>query len=147
MLIAAVAAWMGGRIFPGLLALAVAIVAWTVWRMSTDLQPAWLELGPGRLTVRTRRQRIQIALLEATARRLTKEEAEHLERLASAGGLVAASGGFESHKLGEFDLYASDLARAVLIEAGENRVVVTPDDPAGFLAALEQAAESLPTTD
>jgi hypothetical protein len=147
MLVAAVAAWVGGRIFPGLLALAVAVVAWTVWRLSTDLQPLWLELEAGRLTVQTRRQRIQLTLLDAKARRLTTEEAEHLESLASAGGLVAANGSFDSHKLGEFDLYASNLALGVLIEAADSRFIVSPDDPGGFLAALESSTASLLSSD
>ncbi|MEE8138240.1 MAG: hypothetical protein V3T81_05135, partial [Thermoanaerobaculia bacterium] len=118
----AVATWAAERPLPAILALVVALVAWTAWRMSTDLHPLWLEFESGRLTVQTRRQRIRVALTGETARRLTDDEIRHLERLASAAGVVAGTGGFDSHKLGEFDLYASNLENAVLIEAGESRL-------------------------
>ena len=59
-----------------------------------------------------------------------------LESLATSGGVAAGTGGFESHLLGEIDLYASDLAHAVMVDLGERRLIVTPDDPEGFLEAL-----------
>jgi hypothetical protein len=137
MLAVAAATWWGaGRFWPGLLALLVALVPWTAWRMSGDLEPLWLELDRGRLTVQMRRRRERLPLAGATARRLDPDEVEHLERLATTGGVAAGSGGFESHRLGEIDLYASDLSHAVLVELGESRLIVTPDDPEGFLAAM-----------
>ena len=51
------------------------------------------------------------------------------------GGEVAGTGGFDSHRLGEIDLYASNLANAILLQGEESGTVVTPDDPAAFLAA------------
>lgn len=125
-----------GRLFPGIFALLVALVPWTAWRMSGDLDPLWLDLSRGTLTVQMRRRHERFPIAGAEARRLTPEEIESLERLATSGGMVAGTGGFESKLLGELDLYASDFANAVLLEAGELRMVVTPDDPEGFLAAL-----------
>ncbi len=137
MIVVGVATLAAGRIFPGLLALAVALIPWTAWRMSGDLDPLWLDLGQdGGLSIQMRRRRERFPIAGADARRLTPEEVEALERLATSGGLVAGTGGFESRVLGELDLYASDFANAVLLEAGELRIVVTPDDPEGFLAAL-----------
>lgn len=126
-----------GRLFPGIFALLVALVPWTAWRMSGDLDPLWLELSKGILMVQMRRRNERFPVAGAEARRLTPEEVASLERLATSGGLVAGTGGFESRLLGELDLYASDFANAVLVEAGEQRLVVTPDDPDGFLAALQ----------
>ncbi|HEX3127175.1 MAG TPA: PH domain-containing protein [Thermoanaerobaculia bacterium] len=125
-----------GRVFPGIFALLVALVPWTAWRMSGDLDPLWLELAKGSLNVQMRRRNERFPVAGAEARRLTAEEIGSLERLATSGGLVAGTGGFESRLLGELDLYASDFANAVLVEAGDLRLVVTPDDPEGFLAAL-----------
>jgi hypothetical protein len=125
-----------GRTGPGLLALAVAMIPWTAWRMSGDLDPFWLEVGGGKLTVQMRRRRERFAAAGAEARPLTPEEVAHLETLTSSGGVSAGTGGFESHRLGEFDLYASNLGNAVLVDLGETRLIVTPDDPAAFLAAL-----------
>lgn len=122
--------------WPGLFALLGAAVPWTAWRMSGDLDLLGLELDGGRLVIQMRRRRERFSLAGAEGRRLTPEEIEHLERLATNGGVTAGTGGFESHRLGEFDLYASDLANAVLVDLGETRLIVTPDDPEGFLEAL-----------
>jgi hypothetical protein len=120
----------------GLLALAVAMIPWTAWRMSGDLDPFWLEVGGGKLTVQMRRRRESFAVAGAEGRRLTKDEITHLETLTTTGGVSAGTGGFESHRLGEFDLYASNLGNAVLVDLGETRLIVTPDDPGAFLEAL-----------
>jgi hypothetical protein len=128
------------RIGAGIWAWLAALLPLLAWRMSSDVELLWLELQPGTLTVRMRWRRERLPLAGATARRLTPEEAAHLERLATAGGVVASIGGFESHLLGELDLYASDLSHAVLIELPDQRLVVTPDDPNAFLAALSRSA-------
>ncbi len=126
----------GGTWWPGLFALLAAAVPWMAWRMSGDLDLLGLDVENGRLTIRMRRQQESFDLAGAAARRLAPEEIEHLERLATNGGVTAGTGGFESHRLGEFDLYATDLANAVLVDLGETRLIVTPDDPEGFLQAL-----------
>ncbi|HEX3528808.1 MAG TPA: hypothetical protein VH988_17240 [Thermoanaerobaculia bacterium] len=140
MVAVAVATWIAGRFWPGLLALLVAAIPWTAWRMSGDLDPLWLELGDGWLTVQMRRRRERFPVSGAAARRLTPEETAHLEGLASAGGVAAGSGGFESHLLGEIDLHASDFSHAVLVDLGESRLIVTPDAPDELLAALRNPA-------
>jgi len=140
MLAVAVATWIAGRLWPGVLALLVAAIPWTAWRMSGDLDPLWLELGDGWLTVQMRRRRERFPVSGAAARRLTPEETTHLEGLASSGGLTAGSGGFESHLLGEIDLHASDFSHAVLVDLGESRLIVTPDTPDELLAALRNTA-------
>ena len=136
MLVVAVVVLLDGRVVAALLALGVALVSRLAWRMSGDLTPVSLEVSPDTLTVRTRRHPIEIPLEGASARALTPDETAHLERLASAGGFVVATGGFDSHLLGEFDLYASDLDHAVLVEGAEHRLVLTPDDATRFLQAF-----------
>jgi hypothetical protein len=136
MVAVAVATWIAGRLGPGLIALFVAFIPWTAWRMSGDLDVLWLDLEAGRLTIQMRRRHERFAISGAEARRLTREEIAHLETLTESGGVSAGTGGFESHRLGEFDLYASNLGNAVLVDLGETRLIVTPDDPQGFLAAV-----------
>lgn len=138
MIAAAVASWISGPFFPGLLALAVAGLVGVAWRMSNDLRPRKLILEPGQLIIQTPRQLIEVPIEGAKIRFLTSEETSHLEGLASAGGIVAGSGGFDSRQLGEFDLYASDLHHALFIQGLGTRLVVTPDQPAEFTEVFHQ---------
>ena len=140
MILAAIASWFSGPFFPGLLALAVAALVGLAWRMSNDLRPRMLILEPGRLVIQTPRQLIEVPIEGAKVRTLTPEEIRHLEGLASAGGVVAGSGGFDSRQLGEFDLYASDLRHALFIQGLGARLVVTPDQPVDFTRTFEQMA-------
>ena len=136
MLGVAAATWAVGRFWPGVLAFVVSLIPWTAWRMSGDLDPFWLDLESGWLTVQMRRRKERFAVAGAEVRRLAPDEVSHLETLSTSGGVAAGTGGFESHRLGEFDLYASDLANSVVLDLGETRLIVTPDDPEGFLAAV-----------
>ena len=139
MIAVSVLTWLAGQRWPAVLALLVAAIPWTAWRMSGDLDVLWLDVsreGGGHLAIQMRRRRERFPLGGAEVRRLTSEEIEHLERLATSGGVTAGTGGFDSSLLGEIDLYASNYANAVLVDLGESRLVVTPDDPAGLLEAL-----------
>jgi len=69
MLAVALAAGIVGRIGPALLALAVALIPWTAWRMSGDLDPFWLETGGGWLGVQMRRRRERFPASGAEGRR------------------------------------------------------------------------------
>lgn len=139
MVVVAVVVWVGDRKLPALLCLGVAFVLWTAWRMSGDLDLMWIDVARDRLVIQLRRQRVDLPLLAPRARRLDDEESSHVERLASRGLMVAGTGGFDSHLLGEFNLYATDLAHAVMVDTGDSRVVVTPDDPDGFVTAIAAA--------
>ena len=138
LIVGVAAAWMG-RIVPMLLAVGAAGLALFSRRMSADLDPLWLELTPETLAVQMRRQRQIVPLVSPSARRLEPGEIEHLTGLATIAGLTAGTGGFDSHLLGEFDLYATDLGNAVLVEQEESSVVVTPDHPEPFLLAINTA--------
>jgi len=138
----AIAAWFA-RAVPALLAVAAGALSLYARRMSADLDPLWLEVDGERLAVQMRRQRHQVDLGGVTARRLTSDEIEHLTRLATTAGITAGTGGFDSHQLGEIDLYATDLDHAVLIQHEEAATVVTPDDPPAFIDAVVPASHSV----
>ena len=131
----AILVWIGDRKLPALLCLAVSLVLFTTWRMSGDLDVLWLELDRDHLAIQMRHQRLRLPLLAPKARRLNADERAHATSLASNGLLVMSTGGFDSHLLGEFNLHASNLDNAVLVDTGDSRVVVTPDDADGFLSA------------
>ena len=48
-----------------------------------------------------------------------------------------ATGGYDSHLLGEIELYTSNLDRPVLLSWQEEAMVVTPDDAEGLVATVE----------
>ena len=134
--------WVGGRIFPGVLALLVALLVAFAWRMSNDLLPRYLRFGDRTLLIETPARLIPMPIADATIRRLEPDEIRHLEALTAAGGFVVGSGGFDSRYLGEFDLYGSDLANAVFIQSLEGRLVVTPDRPAEFIQTFRRHLDS-----
>lgn len=133
---AAALAWTTHRTVPAVLALGVALLPVLAWRMSGDLDPLELWLADGRLTVRTRRHLLRWPAAGASGRRLGADEIAHVAGLSQTAGFLTSASGFDSHRLGEFELYASDLANAVLIDLGDDRLVVTPDDPDRFLHTL-----------
>lgn len=136
MVVTGVLVWISDRTVPALLCLGVAFVLRTIWSMSGDLDLLWLELEREALTIQMRRQRLRLPLLAPRVRRLDEAERAHITLLASNGLLLAGTGGFDSHLLGEFNLHASDIENAVLVDTGDSRVVVTPDDPAAFVRAM-----------
>ena len=136
-LVAAGVAWSGDRKAAAMLAAAVGLLPLFAWRMSGDLDPVELWLAAGKLTVRTRRHLLRWPSAGATARRLTADEIGHVAGLSQTAGFLTSASGFDSHLLGELELYASNLANAVLVDLGEDRLVLTPDDPEAFLTALQ----------
>ena len=139
MTVATAAMLVAGRFVPALLAAGVGLVIAMAWRMSLELSPQWMEIAQGQLTVQTASVRFVVPLEGAVARQLQREEKDHIRKLASTAGLVAGVGGFDSHVIGEFDLYATDLEKAVLVDSIEDRFIVSPDNPTAFLAAIAEA--------
>lgn len=52
------------------------------------------------------------------------------------GGLFSFSGYYRSKKLGNFRCWVTDQKRAVVLEIKGKKLVISPDSPDGFLAAL-----------
>lgn len=138
----AVATFFAGRIIPGLLALAAAVAPLLAWRWTSDGDLLWLDLGPDELRIQLRGGRERLALAGASARRLDENEIRHLESLIAGSGFGAGCGSFDSRLLGEVDLFATDLERAVLVTSGEQAAVVTPDETQRFVDRLETRAAS-----
>ena len=57
-------------------------------------------------------------------------------RSAGNGGLTAYTGWFRNKKLGSYRAYVTDPKRAVVLEIGEKKIVVSPDRPEAFLRVL-----------
>ncbi len=128
------------QVFGGAIALFVAFGVFVIYRMSRELDPTELVVEHESLTILMRHALRRLPLEGTIMRRLKPSEIEHLTVLTSSGGFVAGAGGFDSHLLGEFDLYASRLENAVLLETLDGRVIVTPDDPEAFVAAIARVS-------
>lgn len=63
------------------------------------------------------------------------------------GGMFAFTGLYYSKALGRYRLFATDLSRAVVLELPDRVVVLTPEDPEGFLAHLRHRFPKLETGD
>jgi hypothetical protein len=59
-------------------------------------------------------------------------------RLFASGGLFGFFGLFRNRSLGSYRAYATDPRRAVVLKLSGRTVVVTPDDPAAFVAEVRQ---------
>ncbi len=59
-------------------------------------------------------------------------------RLFGNGGLFSITGWFWNRRLGRYRAYATDFDRAVLLEFGRRKVVVTPHDPQAFIAQVRR---------
>lgn len=137
MLILAVGCWLLGRWVPGSLALMLSFLVWTAWRMSGDPELLWMELDEDTLWLQMKGSRAAHPLADPTARRLSADEIHRIQGLATHAGIVTGSGGFDSHLLGEFALTATNFDNALLVDTGEARLIVTPDDPESFLTAID----------
>jgi len=56
--------------------------------------------------------------------------------LITTAGFTLSTGGYESHRLGEFEMFATDLTNSLLLFYEETGVILTPDDPDGLLERL-----------
>lgn len=57
-------------------------------------------------------------------------------RACGNGGFMSYTGWFRNKKLGTFRAFVTDPGRCVVLEFPKRKVVVSPDDPAGFVRAL-----------
>lgn len=53
------------------------------------------------------------------------------------GGLFSFSGRYRNQRLGGYVAYATDPARAVVVQTARRTLVLTPDDPQAFVSAVE----------
>jgi hypothetical protein len=58
-------------------------------------------------------------------------------RLWGNGGLFSFSGWFRNRRLGFYRMFATDLRKVVILDFGNRRIAVTPDDPARFAHCLK----------
>jgi hypothetical protein len=60
-------------------------------------------------------------------------------RLAGNGGLFAFTGLYRSRRLGNYRAFATDPENSVVLTFSERIIVVTPNDPRGFVESIQNA--------
>lgn len=80
--------------------------------------------------------RVRLDLSELTSAAVDPEAMSRSIRLFGNGGLFCFAGLFRNKKLGHYRAFATDPKRAVVLKIGNKTIVVTPDDPEGFVDAL-----------
>jgi hypothetical protein len=115
----------------------VAVVAVGFLTGSWGFAPSGYRVDGQTLTVKRPLGDEVIQRAEITAARMFEEaDSEGMTRTGGNGGLFGYYGKYKSDRLGEHRWYVTDVARRVVVETREGAVVVSPDDPAKFIAAV-----------
>lgn len=127
----AVEAWVGVAVLGAVVALAAgfAVRGYEVGLEAvTVLRPGW--------STRLELRGLEAVEADPAAFRLSL-------RTFGIGGPFAFVGHFRSPAVGAFQAYATAPARSVVLRWPDRTVVVTPDDPEAFVAAVEAAVEEM----
>ncbi len=98
------------------------------------------ELGPGELRVRRLFTATRVPLAAPVRAIIRPHAMRGSWRTWGNGGMLAISGHFSGSGLGRYRAYVTDPARTVVLETAHGIVVVSPDDPQAFAAAIARAA-------
>lgn len=70
-------------------------------------------------------------------RQVPEEEMKWTIRTWGVGGLFGYFGKFTNTNIGRMTLYATQRTNYVLLELTDRKIILTPDDPSAFIAALK----------
>jgi hypothetical protein len=97
------------------------------------------ELGGGSLSIQRGFWRTRVSLAGLLSASTDAQALRSSLRLFGNGGLFSFSGLFWNRRLGRFRIFATDPARAVVLRFEHRTIVVTPDRPGDFVAAVRDA--------
>lgn len=98
------------------------------------------ELGPGELRIRRLWWDTRWALDGHVTASVRPDVMARSWRIWGNGGLFAISGHFSNADLGRYRAFVTDFKRTVVLQTARGVVVISPDRPEQFVAALEHAA-------
>ena len=64
-----------------------------------------------------------------TVREVSKSDMLLTARIFGVGGLFGYFGRYSNHKIGKLNMYATRRNNTVLVETGNKKIILTPDDP------------------
>jgi hypothetical protein len=134
--LAALAAWWAAN---EAAAIGVVIVLMLVVALAALFSVRGYTLDGDSLTVRRLGWSTRLPLGELRKVSGDSEAFQRSLRLFGVPGVFSWSGVFWSRQLGRFRAYATDPARAVVLEFAKGKVVITPDDPQLLLCGHERS--------
>jgi hypothetical protein len=95
----------------------------------------YYEINSGNLIVKTGFSEQAFSLQGLESARVQERPFAGARKVAGMGGVWSYYGSFRSSSLGEFHAYAGSTSSGVLLSWPDKKVLVTPEDSAGFIAA------------
>jgi hypothetical protein len=95
------------------------------------------EVHPGSLVIRRVFRSTRWPLALPTRAEVRPSVMANSWRLWGNGGFFAFSGIFSNAALGKYRAFVTDFARTVVLDTPRGRLVVSPDDPEAFIAAIK----------
>lgn len=106
--------------------------------------PRGYEIADGELRIRRLVGTIAIPLESIVAARAAQgNDLKHATRVFGSGGVFGYYGKFHTSGLGNADWYMTNTKKAIVLRTATRTVLVSPDDGAGFLTALQAARPGL----
>ena len=100
----------------------------------------WYELSPRELRIRRLWWETRWPLEGLTAATIQPQVMDNSWRTWGNGGVGGFTGRFSGSGLGSYRAYVTDASRTVVLKTRRGPVVVSPDRPDDFVAALEHAS-------
>ena len=107
--------------------------------LSVAVSARGYEVAPGRLAILRPGWRTILELTDLQDVGVYSGALTGSLRLFGIGGLFGFTGLFHSASLGRYWAFGTDPKRAVVLKFAKRTLVVTPDDPAAFVAAVIEA--------
>jgi hypothetical protein len=96
----------------------------------------YYEINSGNLIVKTGFSEKVFSLQGLESARVQERPFAGARKVAGMGGVWSYYGSFRSSSLGEFHAYAASTSSGVLLSWPDKKVLVTPEDSAGFIKAV-----------
>lgn len=97
------------------------------------------ELAPGELRIQRLLWSTRWPLAGLRSATLRPNVMQRSWRLWGNGGVFAVSGHFSNSELGRYRAFVTDFKRTVVLDTAQGTVVVSPDRPEDFIAAVTQS--------
>lgn len=119
------------------------LVLWSVVIFSLFFSVSGFSVRNGQLLVHRLGWATKFNLAELSAFNVNPHAMMGSIRLFGNGGLFAFIGYYRNSVIGNYRAYVTDLKNAVVLEFGDRKIVVSPDDPQAFADALREATKGV----